>query len=240
MGGTTHRRNSARPLCDHKVRACHRPNGRTRACPVNQPQPARWIAASFGLALALAAAVLTLAGTDANSTRLALRLTARWSFLLFWTAYTAGAIATLFGPAWTTLARRGPEFGLAFAAAHLVHIGLVLWLYALLSRPPLSGPPLVFFTVALAWTYLLAALSFGALSETPGPSLWCLLRLLGLNTILLAFAYDFVPAAIHAITHQQLWHDAEYVPFAALSLAAPLLTLAAAARRHRRPRHLPA
>jgi hypothetical protein len=60
--------------------------------------------------------------------RVALRMTARWSFLLFWVAYAGGALATLFGPALAPLSGRGREFGLAFAAAHLVHIGLVIWL----------------------------------------------------------------------------------------------------------------
>jgi hypothetical protein len=56
---------------------------------------------------------------------LALELTARWSFLLFWLAYAGNAVAILFG---AQLAA-GREFGLAFASAHLVHIGLVVWLF---------------------------------------------------------------------------------------------------------------
>jgi hypothetical protein len=45
----------------------------------------------------------------------ALRVTARGSFVLFWLAYAAGAMATLWGPPFTGLARHGREFGLAFA-----------------------------------------------------------------------------------------------------------------------------
>jgi len=46
----------------------------------------------------------------------ALRATARWSFLLFWLAYAGGALATLFGPKFQALARRGRDFGLSFAS----------------------------------------------------------------------------------------------------------------------------
>src|SRR5471032_2018044 len=79
-----------------------------------------WMGAAFAVALAITVTVLALRGTDNKSIRLALELTARWSFLLFWLAYTGGALATLFG--WGVLAGRGRGFGLAFAAAHLVHI----------------------------------------------------------------------------------------------------------------------
>ena len=53
------------------------------------------------------------------------QLTARFSFPLFWPAYTAGAITTLFGPTFEPAKRRGREIGLAFASAHLVRLGFV-------------------------------------------------------------------------------------------------------------------
>ena len=92
----------------------------------------KWMAAAFGAALVLTAVTLMLHGTDNKSTRLALELTARFSFVLFWLAYAGGAIATLFRV--DALAGRGREFGLAFAAAHLVHVGLVIWLGVLMGR----------------------------------------------------------------------------------------------------------
>jgi len=58
------------------------------------------------------------------------------------------------------------------------------------------------------------------------------LRVTGLNYILFAFASDFVPGAIRS---QAAQHGAlglvAHLPFAAMSVAAPLLVLAAAARR---------
>src|SRR5471032_1346155 len=97
----------------------------------------KWMAAAFGAALAITAITLALYGTDNKATRLALELTARFSFVLFWLAYAGGAIATLFRI--EALAGRGREFGVAFAAAHLVHIGLVIWLGVLMGKVPLSG-----------------------------------------------------------------------------------------------------
>ena len=203
--------------------------------------PVLWMGAAFGVALALAVAVLAVKGTDAKSIGVALRVTARWSFLLFWVAYVGGALASLFGPALVSLARRGREFGLAFAAAHLVHIGLVVWLYRVLNRLPLSGPLFVFFAIGIVWTYLLAALSFGGLSKALGPRHWRWLRFVGMNYILLAFARDFVPSVIHSgIAHQGLGLAVEYVPFGVMSIAAPVLVFAAAARRRWGMRQMPA
>ena len=196
--------------------------------------PVLWMSVAFGVELALAAAVLAVLGTGEKSVRVALDVTARWSFLLFWMAYAGGAIAALFGPALAPLARRGREFGVAFASAHLVHIGLVVWLWKILGRIPLQGGVLVFFLVAIVWTYLLAALSFGQLSEALGPRLWRLLMFLGLNYILLAFARDFVLGVIHSWdAHRYFWQLVNYAPFASMCIAAPLLRFVAAAQRRR-------
>jgi hypothetical protein len=191
-----------------------------------------WMGMAFGVALGLAAAVLTIEGTETKSLRMALQVTARWSFLLFWVAYSGKAMTALFGPALAPLARRGREFGLAYAAAQLVHVGLVVWLFQISSRPPLSGKLSVFFIIGIVWTYLLAVLSFGGLAEALGPRGWRTLRIAGLNYILFAFAFDFVPTVIRSGPGPyEVWRLLEYVPFAAMSVAAPLLVLAAAAHR---------
>ena len=194
--------------------------------------PFLWMGGAFGVAFAMAATVLADARIDADSMVAALRLTARWSFVLFWMAYVAGPMGVLFGPAFAPLARRGREFGLAFASAHLVHIGLVVWLYVILHHAPLSGGLLVFFMIGIFWTYLLAVLSFGGLARALGPILWRLVRVLGMNYILIAFGYDFVLSVVHnGVVHQGFRYLVEYVPFAAMSVAAPVLSFAAAVRR---------
>jgi hypothetical protein len=195
--------------------------------------PALWMGIALGVALALAAAVLAINGTDAKCLVMALRLTARWSFLLFWIAYAGGAMAALFGPAFEPLAGRGREFGLAYAAAQVIHLGLVVWLFQISTRSPLSGELVFFFSIGLAWTYILAIFSFGGLSKALGPRWWRSLRTVGLNYILFAFAFDFLPPAIHIdlTARDGALHLITYAPFAAMCVAAPLLVLAAAASR---------
>jgi hypothetical protein len=194
--------------------------------------PVLWMGVAFGVALGLAAAVVAVKGTDAKSIGTALQLTARWSFLLFWVAYAGRAVTELFGSSFEPLARRGREFGLAYASAMLIHLGLVIWLCYILSRAPLSGTSLAFFVLGMVWTYLLAVLSFGRLAEALGPSGWRVVRVAGLNYILYAFAIDFVTPLIRAGSATQgVWHLVGYAPFAAMSVAAPLLVLTAAAHR---------
>jgi hypothetical protein len=190
-----------------------------------------WMGSAFGVALGLAVWVLAMKGVDTQSLVLALRVTARWSFVPFWIAYSGGAMAVLFGRAFKPFAERGREFGLAYAAAQLVHLGLVVWLFQISSRPPLSGLLLVFFSVGLFWTYLLALFSFGGLSKLLGSAGWQTLRVVGLNFIMLAFARDFVPTALHGTENYGGWRLVQYAPFAALCVAGPLLVLAATARR---------
>ena len=186
-----------------------------------------WMGAAFGVALVIAAMVLVLQGADNKGTRLALELTARWSFVLFFMAYAGNAIAILLGPA--NLKGHAREFGLAFASAHLVHIGLIFWLGIILGRVPLSGGLLLFFLVALLFTYLLAGLSFGGVRALGAA--WPPLRFIAMNYILIAFGRDFVLPVIYPKPAQvNLGHFLFYAPFMLASIAAPLLVLAAHAR----------
>lgn len=194
--------------------------------------PLLWMGPAFGVSLGLAAAVLATNGIDHDSLVLALQVTARWAFLFFWVAYTGRALTTLFGPALAPVGR-GREFGLAYAAAMLGHVFLLVWLYQITGRAPLSGDGLVFFGIGIVFTYVLAVLSFGRLAEALGPWGWRALKFVGMNYILYAFATDFVPGVFHPGTsHHGVLRSVAYVPFAAMSIAAPLLVLAAAAYRH--------
>ena len=124
---------------------------------------------SFVVALSLAVLVLTIGGIDADNLRRALRLTARFSFLLFWCAYAGGSLAVLFGDRFRPLAQQGRTFGLAFASAHSIHLVLVVWFYRLSPEPPISTQGAVFFSIGVLWMYLLALLSIERLSKTLGP-----------------------------------------------------------------------
>ena len=188
-----------------------------------------WMIGAFGGALALAVAVLAGYGTGPAGLRLAVRVTARWSFLFFWLSYVGSAMAILFGPAFAGLARQARALGLAFAAALQVHIGLVIWLGVVIGQIPLQGGILLFFLAGLFCTYLLVLLSFGIGTRNLG-RLWRPLLFLATTYILIAFGRDFVGGALYAdVSHWLLF--VEYVPFALLSLIAIPLRLAAFLRQ---------
>jgi hypothetical protein len=195
---------------------------------VRQSRLGLWIGVALSGALLATCLVLGFAGAGEKPTRLALEITARWSFLLFWLAYTGNALAQLTG--WEGIGGHGREFGLSFAAAHLVHIGLVVWLSYLLGRIALTGGLLIFFLVGLFWVYLLAALSFGG-ARAIGRQAWRITRFVGMNYILIAFGRDFVLPILHPKPAQHtLAHFLAYAPFAVMSVAAPLLVLAVSLR----------
>jgi hypothetical protein len=185
-----------------------------------------WMVAAFLVALSLGVVVIAIFGAADRGTVLALRVTARWSFLLFWLAYAGGAMARLWGPALGGLARSGRELGLAFASAHLVHVGLVLWLFHIAVEPPVDGGALIFFSIGLLCTYLLALFSLPRLREALGPRLWRALRVIALEYIALVFAADFILLPLRAVTK----YPPSYLPFALMLVAGVGLRVAAFAK----------
>ncbi len=184
--------------------------------------------AAFCAALVLAALVLAVAGVQDGGIRVALKATARLSYALFWPAYTGSALAVLFGPTFEPLARRGRDLGLAFAAAHLVHVGLVVWLYRISAQPPVTTGTFVIFGIAVVCTYGLAVLSIGSLARALGRRRWRILRTVCMEYIALAFAFDFLRPSYG--TTQAL---ITYLPFAVLAIAGPALRLSALLSRAR-------
>ncbi len=182
------------------------------------------MAAAFVVALALAAIVLAIFGAADRGTVLALRVTARWSFLLFWLAYSGGAMAALFGPRLGGLAGRGRELGLAFASAQLVHVSLVLWLFYVTTGP--GG--MILFWVGVLCTYLLALFSLPRLRDLFAPRLWRIFRTIALEYIALVFAADFILAPLQ--TGGLGKYPLTYLPFALMLIAGAGLRLAALAR----------
>ena len=179
-----------------------------------------WMAAAFLVALVLAAIVLAIFGAGSRGIEQALRITGRWSFLLFWLAYAGGAMARLWGPGLAGLARRGRELGLAFASAHLVHLGLVLWHIAV--EP---GAAMVFFWVGMLCTYLLALFSLPRLRDALGPRLWRIFCTIALEYIALVFAADFIffPLRADGLGNYPL----TYLPFALMLIGGAGLRVAA-------------
>lgn len=184
------------------------------------------MASAFAVSLVIAGVTLAVRGAGEDGTLLALRLTARWSFLWFWMAYTAGAWATLLGPPMHALGPRAREFGLAFAAAHLTHLALVVWLYRIAVHPPGRGT-LEFFGVAVLFTYLLALLSFRRFAGWLTPRAVSVIRTVGVEYILLAFLVDFANEPFRLT----LGHALRYGVFLALCVLAYGLRGASLIRR---------
>lgn len=180
-----------------------------------------WIGAGLGANMLLAAIIFLARDTGVHGTETALAATARVAFLWFWGAYAGGALTTVFGTVFLPLKQHGREFGLAFAAALLVHLSLVAWL-CWIGGAPAAGV-FIFFGTAAAFTYLLAIFSFGNLHSLLGLRGWQLLRIVGMNFVLYAFFKDFTQGPLFG----GLWHAVGYLPFAAMAIAAPLLRLAA-------------
>jgi hypothetical protein len=175
------------------------------------------MAGAFAAAAVLAAVALAAFGADERGTAMALKITARFSFLLFWLAYAGAGLAALLGPAFAPLRRHGRELGLAFAAAQFVHAGLVGWLCWIDAAPGMGvfllfGPP-------LALVYILALFSIRRLQQALGRTGWRLLRSAGMTYIAYAFAVDFFNAPLRGGVVRMV----EYLPFAALCVAGPLL-----------------
>lgn len=190
-----------------------------------------WMATSFCVGCGLAAAVLLTLGTGPKGTVGALQATARFSFLLFWLAYAGGALVTLFGPIFNSVARHARTFGLSFASAQTVHAALVIWLYWISPEPPVSRTILVFFGVALFWMYLLALFSIKRLSSMIGHRHGRTLRLVGSEYISFAFLTDFVghSASAHPLV------VLAYLPFLMMSVSGTLLRILAWISRRAKP-----
>ncbi len=179
------------------------------------------IAGAFLVALVLAAVVLAIFGAGERGTAIALRATARWSFLLFWFAYVGSATAKLFGSRFDGLARHGRDLGLAYAAAQLIHVGLVGWLLYLTDG---SGGTMLVFWAGIACTYLLALFSWPRLRAVLGPTLWRVLRTVTMDFIAYVFAVDFIIIPLQASGHK---YPLSYVPFAVMLLGGVGLRIAA-------------
>jgi hypothetical protein len=187
-------------------------------------------AAWTGFALIMGLAIVLMVHTFAAPSQrlgMALRATARWSFLWFCLATYGGALRTLFGRRFQALASQGRDFGLAFASAHLVHVALVVWLLSVFPDP-IPRLSLVIFTIGVLWIYVLAAFSLSPrLSARLGPWRWKAVRTIGVEYIAFAYAFEFGGRILNGNRANAL----HYSPLFAAALAGPMLRLSAWMRR---------
>jgi hypothetical protein len=185
-----------------------------------------WMGSAFIAAIVIVAAIYGVADPQLRL-GMALRATARWSFLWFCLATYGGALAALFGVYFQRLARQGRDFGLAFASAHLVHVALVAWL---LYRSPDPFPRLYLavFSIGVFWIYVLALFSLSStLAARLGPQRWKLVRMIGVEYIAFAYAFEFGGRILDGNRTNAL----HYLPLFAAAVGGPLLRLAAYIKR---------
>lgn len=185
----------------------------------DRPNTWLWIGLSFATALAIAVAVLIKDGHYYDGTVAALRASARFSFLLFWGAYAGGLLRKipLELPQW--LAKRRREFGLSFAAAHSVHLGLILWLFHVSSKQPVSDFIIVQDGIGFGFMYLLVVCSFDFARRMLSPPVWRAVFNIGLEYIAYVFSTDFILNHLHDKAEMTIL----YWPFTLMLVGAALL-----------------
>jgi hypothetical protein len=137
---------------------------------------------------------LAVAGFNDPHLRTVLRLTARLSFMLFLVVFIARPLRQLWpGPATAWLLRERRSVGIAFAAAHTVHLALIACRYA--SFPALEYPLSRAAVGGLTYTliYLMLLTSFDGPARVLGPRAWRILHKTGLYVIGFVFVSTLLP-----------------------------------------------
>jgi len=146
-----------------------------------------WILAATLVSLSVATAILVAGDAEREATRLALRATARVSFVYFILAFVASPLARLRpGPASQWLLRRRRAFGVAFGASMTVHVGCILRLYALYApeRPPMvTDADFLIGVPGLVLVALMTVTSLIAIRRRIPPAQWRRLHRVGIYAV---------------------------------------------------------
>lgn len=195
--------------------------------PVNAADQGGWrlvVAATAGN-LAIAALLLAVAGSGVNGTELALRTTARVSFVWFMLAFLASPLHQLRPSALSAwMKRRRSALGVVFGLSMSIHVAFILRLYEL-HRP--ERPPMVTeadFYIGIPGLVLVAALtltSFDLLRRRLSERAWQVLHRTGIWVVWAIFFLCLVDSVGRK--------DTEY-PFLAYHLFIVVLLAGAALR----------
>ena len=183
-----------------------------------------WISIAFLIALATSLSALAVSGMD-KGVPLALQATGRIAFAYFFLAYVGGPLTTLFGPAFLPVRTRAREFGLAFAAVMLAHLGLIAYLCAIGKAPAIGV--FVVFGAAAAFAGILTLLSFARVRALLPQNVLPPIRTIATTYILYAFLKDFLHFSSPSGSFR---HLIAYGPFAGLAIISFVLRLAAWAK----------
>jgi DMSO/TMAO reductase YedYZ heme-binding membrane subunit len=194
---------------------------------VDRGEAAIVVAAAL-LSFGVAATVLLAGGAGRDATRLALRLTARLSFVYFMLAFVASPLARLRpGPVSLWLVRRRRALGVAFGASMSIHVGCILRLYALYApdRPPMVTDADFFVGVpGLVLVALMTITSAMAIRRRIAPRAWKRLHTVGLYAVWSIFFLCLVDSVSRKETEHPV---VGYYAFIAVLLAGMALRLTA-------------
>ena len=182
----------------------------------------------------VATLLLRYVGSDVESTQLALRTTARMSFVWFMLAFVASPLAQLApGHASAWLVRRRRAFGVVFGLSMMMHVGFILRLFVLHApeRPPMVTD--ADFYVGIPGLLLVAAMtvtSLDALHRRLGPVAWKRLHTTGLWVVWSIFFLCLIDSVGRKATDHPVLM---YYLFIAVLVFGLGLRVSAAARRRR-------
>lgn len=165
-------------------------------------------------------AIILIMDSGVEGVRLAVRATARTSFALFLTAFTAGSLVRLW-PGDTTrwILRNRRWFGLGFAWSHLLHLLMILWLFGNHAGQVPAPPMLTIVGGGIAYLFItaMAATSFDGAVRWLGARNWQRLHTVGVWIVWIVFMTSYGKRA--AIMP-------EYIPPVVLLIAAAGLRFA--------------
>lgn len=145
------------------------------------------VVAATLLNLTIAAALLVVRGTGKDATELALRTTARVSFVWFMLVFVASPLDRLWpGRVSDWLVRRRRALGVVFGLSMSIHVGFILRLYALHApdRPPMvTDADFLIGIPGLVLVALLTITSLDALRDRLGPVAWRRLHTTGVYVV---------------------------------------------------------
>jgi hypothetical protein len=180
------------------------------------------------LSFTVAGTVLAAGDAGREATRLALRLTARLSFVYFMLAFVASPLARLRPGAvsrWLVGHRRA--LGVAFGASMSIHVGCILRLYVLYSpdRPPMvTDADFLIGVPGLVLVALMTVTSLMAIRRRIAPRTWKRLHTVGLYAVWSIFFLCLVDSVSRKETDHPF---VAYYAFIAILLAAMALRLTA-------------
>ena len=159
------------------------------------------------------------------------RYTARFSFLIFVTVFTSGALATLFPSDVTRWLRRNRRYtGLSFALAHFLHLLAIIALFVTLGEMPdlvtIVGGGLAYLFIAA-----MAATSNDWSVRKLGPKNWRRLHLAGVYYVWAIFMNSYLGRLASDAPPEPKWI---FALTAGLGFAALALRIAAWLRKRRK------